>query len=175
MARSLAFGNGTVLICLDRFARVRDIFFPYVGLENHVGGHYAHRIGVWVDGRFSWLDDGSWQIDITCDDTNTGNTRAVSSALGIEITIVDVLQNEKNVFLRKFYILNRSDKDREIRLFFNQQFEIYHSEKGDTAFFDPETNTMIHYEGKRVFLINARHGKKKFDDYTAGIFQIEGK
>ena len=57
MPKSLAFGNGNVLVCTDAYGRVRDVYFPFVGLENHIGGAYAHKIGVWVE-QFSWLDDG---------------------------------------------------------------------------------------------------------------------
>lgn len=175
MPRSLSFGNGSTLVLLDRFARVRDIFFPYVGLENHVGGRLAHRIGIWVDGQFSWLDDGTWKFDILCDDSYSGRTKAASDVIGITVEFTDALHNEKNIFLRRLHVHNTREKAREVRVFFNQQFDIYHAEKGDTAFYDPATHSIIHYEGKRVFLINARHGTKGFDDWTTGVFQLEGK
>ena len=175
MAKSLAFGNGSLLLCIDSYGRVRDLYFPFVGLENHIGGGYAHRIGVWVEGQFSWLDDGSWAIDVRSDIAYTGLTTALSAKLGIEISFTDVLYNEKNIFIRKIKVYNKIDREREIRIFTNHQFEIYHSEKGDTAFYDPATNTIIHYEGRRAFLVNARVDERGFDDYSVGIFQIEGK
>ena len=64
MARFINLGNGEMLIGLDNHGQVRDLYFPYVGLENHVDGHYVHKIGVWVDNRFSWLDDGHWHVTI---------------------------------------------------------------------------------------------------------------
>lgn len=175
MPKSLAFGNGNVLVCTDSYGRVRDFYFPFVGLENHVGGGYAHRIGVWVDGQFSWLDDGSWSIEVRSDIAYTGLTIAFSSRLGIEMSFTDALHNEKNVFVRKIKVHNKSEHEREVRIFINHQFEIYHSEKGDTAFYDPNTNTVIHYEGKRAFLVNALVDGHGFNDYSVGIFQIEGK
>ena len=175
MAKSLSFGNGTTLILTDAYARVRDIYFPHVGLENHAGGSNAHRIGVWVDGFFSWLDDNSWQIDIRSDLAFTGLTTAYSPALALEIHFTDVLSHEKNVFLRKIKVHNRTEREREVRVFFNHQFEIYHSEKGDTAFYEPDTNTVIHYEGRRAFLANALHEGRGISDFTVGIFRIEGK
>ncbi len=175
MAKSLAFGNGTVLVCTDQYARVRDLYFPYIGLENHAGGSNAHRLGVWVDGQFSWLDDGSWVIDVRSDTAYTGLTSASSERLGISLHFTDVLFNEKNIFLRKIKVHNTHSREREVRFFVNHQFEIYHSEKGDTAFYDPENNTVVHYEGRRAFLVNAWQDDHGFDDYTVGIFQIEGK
>ena len=175
MAKSLAFGNGMLLVCLDHFGRVRDLFFPYVGLENHVGGEYAHRIGVWTEGQFSWLDDGTWIISVRADAAYTGIIVAFSAKLGIELYMSDVLYNEKNIFIRKIKVHNKIDRERTIKLFFNHQFEIYHSEKGDTAFYDPATNTVIHYEGRRTFLVNAHTGERGFDDYSVGVFGMEGK
>ena len=175
MPRSLAFGNGSALVLLDHFARVRDFYFPYVGLENHIGTPYAHRIGVFSEGQFSWLDDGSWEINIRSDLANTGLSTAFSKRLGVELHFTDTLSYEQNIFLRKVKVHNRFDSEREIRVFFNQQFEIYHSEKGDTAFYDPATHTVIHYEGQRAFLVNALTDDHGFYDYSVGAFQIEGK
>ena len=58
MAKSVVLGNGKMLIGLDRFGQVKDAYYHYAGLENHVSGHFC-RFGVWVDGRFSWID-ASW-------------------------------------------------------------------------------------------------------------------
>ena len=63
MARALTLGNGSLLVTLDEYGFVRDFYFPYVGLENHVAGE-RHRIGIQVNGVFSWIDDGSWKITI---------------------------------------------------------------------------------------------------------------
>lgn len=175
MPKSLAFGNGRSLVTLDRYARVRDFYFPYAGLENHVGGAYAHRLGVYSEGQFSWLDDGSWAIEMTLDLTNTGLSTARSNRLGVELRFTDVLSNDKDVFLRQIEVENLWDHEREIKIFFNQQFEIASTEKGDTAFYDPLTHTIIHYEGQRAFLANARAGETRFDEYSVGVFQLEGK
>ncbi len=175
MPKSLAFGNGSTLITTDKYGMVRDLYFPYVGLENHIGGHYAHKIGVWVEGKFSWTDDNSWNIETHTDIANTGITSLHSARLEVELHFTDVLDNERNIFLRKIKVQNMAEREREVRIFFNHQYEIYHSENLDTAFYDPMTNTVIHYEGRRAFLMNALHAGKGFDDYTVGIFEIEGK
>ena len=63
MSRALVFGNGRFLVTLDQHGFVRDMHYPYVGLENHVSGN-KHRIGVMVGEDYSWVDDGSWQINL---------------------------------------------------------------------------------------------------------------
>lgn len=176
MSRSLTLGNGNLLVCLDKHAQVRDLYFPYVGLENHVGGHYLHRVGVWVEGVLRWLDHPSWNIEISGDkDTFIGAVTAHNNELGITLDIADLVYNEKNIFLRRVTVHNERSSSREIKIFFSQEFEIYESHRGDTAYYDPISSSIIHYNGRRVFLVNGMYESGGFDDYTTGIFQIEGK
>ena len=177
MPRSLTLGNGNILVCLDKYAQVRDLYFPYVGLENHVGGHDVHRIGVWVDGKLRWLNHPSWEVSVNCDKgALVSNIKARNNELQLDLSFTDAVYNEKDIFLRKVTIYNKSDKTKDIKLYFSHEFEIYESHRGDTSYFDPFSQSIIHYNGRRVFLINGKHGDSNgFDDYTTGIFNIEGK
>jgi len=176
MPKALSLGNGNILICTDKRAQVRDLYFPYVGLENHIGGHYTHRIGVFADYQLNWFDHSNWDIQIrSADQSMLGETTAKNATLGVTLNITDAVYNEKNIFLREVKVTNDSDRARTVKLFFGHEFEIYESHRGDTSYFDPINHTIVHYNGKRVFLINGLSDKGSFDDYTAGIFKIEGK
>lgn len=176
MPKSQIIGNGSLLITFDKNSYVSDFYYPHVGLENHIGHHYFHRIGVWIDGKFSWMHDGSWEIKIESEkETMVGATVAKNNDLGVQIYLSDIVYNEKNIFLRKIVVTNLKDINRTIKIFFNQQFEIYGSQIGDTAYFDPLYETIVHYKGRRVFLINARCDGSRFDDYSIGLFGREGK
>ncbi len=173
---NIVLGNGKTLIGIDNHAQLRDLYFPFVGLENHVGGNFKHRIGVFVDGITSWLSDDEWKVDMQSGfETMSGETKAVNEKIGIELGFEDVLYNEKNIFFRQVTIKNLWAQKRQIKVFFCHEFEIYESRRGDTAYYDGEKNVVIHYKGRRVFLINAKSQGKGFDDYTIGIFGIEGK
>ena len=54
MPRDLPLSNGRLLVMFDREYRIRDIYYPHVGKENHGTGH-VFRFGVWVGGQFSWM------------------------------------------------------------------------------------------------------------------------
>ncbi|MCD5381151.1 MAG: glycoside hydrolase family 15 protein, partial [Candidatus Pacebacteria bacterium] len=95
--------------------------------------------------------------------------------LGITIASRDAVHNEENIFLRHFTVHNLSDKTREVKLFLAQQFSIFESRRGDTGFFDPRVNALVHYKGDTTFLINAMSGKQTFQEYNIGLFGIEGK
>ena len=148
-------------------AKVIAVYFPYVGLENHVDGHHLHKIGVWVDNRFSWLDDGHWHVTINyLKDTMASYLVAVHADLQVQLDFTDTVYNEKNIFLRKVVLKNLSDQNRTIKLFFHQQFEIYQARRGDIVYFDPQTQTVIHYKGCLGFVIYDSHGVLSITYYT---------
>jgi GH15 family glucan-1,4-alpha-glucosidase len=176
MSRSFVLGNGTVLMCFDRYAQVRDFYFPYAGLENHIGSGNVHKIGVWVDGVFSWLSDGGWAFSIDYQkETLASKIFARNDALGVELTFLDVVYNEKNIFLRTVVVKNTTSHKRDVRVFFNHQFQISETTHADTAYYNPSVEAIVHYKGRRVFLVGGLSHEKRFDDYSVGIFKIEGK
>ncbi|MDO8572584.1 MAG: glycoside hydrolase family 15 protein [bacterium] len=176
MPKSLVLGNGNLLITFDKYAQVNDFYFPYVGLENHTGGHYEHRLGVWIDGELNWMGHPHWSTSISSHrNALMGQTKAINKALGVELNISDVVYNEKDIFLRKVKVTNKGISRKEIKVYFNHEFEIYESHRGDTAYYDPINNAVIHYNGRRVFLISGRVDGKPFDDFNTGIFKIEGR
>ncbi|MFN3692602.1 MAG: glycoside hydrolase family 15 protein [Candidatus Paceibacteria bacterium] len=179
MARAITLGNGNMLVGLDYRGQVRDLYYPYVGQTNHVSGasgSYVHRIGVFVDGETSWLDDGEWVVTIgTNSDSVIGHVTAVNERRGVTLVTRDAVHNEHDVFLRHVVVHNDRSEVREIKVFFAQQFRIAESRRGDTALFDPRVSAIIHYKGKDTFLVNAMINDVQFTEYNIGLFGIEGK
>ena len=175
MAKSLILANGNIFVGLDTSGFVRDFFFPYVGYENHVRNE-AHKIGVWQRGKLSWLDSGEWKIDIDLDtDTFVGKMRCFNKETSLELLFTDIVYNEKNIFLRRVIVKNHGIASEDIKLFFHQVFSIYGTGQEDTAYYDPESSSLIHYEGRRVFLIYAQTSDIAFTEYAVGLYGIEGK
>ncbi|MCA9369647.1 MAG: glycoside hydrolase family 15 protein [Pseudomonadales bacterium] len=176
MARALTLGNGKILVGLDKYGFVRDFYFPYVGLENHVSGH-QHRIGVWIEGEFSWIDDGSWDITIGYkNETMVGYLVCKREDLGVSIVMEDIVYNEHNIFVRQVDVYNMRDEPIEVRLFFHQVFLIHESKKRNTAFYDPTHATLVHYKGRRVFVANGKtDAGTGIDAYCVGEYQYGGK
>ena len=63
MPRSFVIGNGNLLVGYDANYDVRDLFFPYVGMENQTVGNVC-RTGFWIDGKFAWVGDPAWKRQI---------------------------------------------------------------------------------------------------------------
>ncbi|HEY4508193.1 MAG TPA: glycoside hydrolase family 15 protein, partial [Candidatus Paceibacterota bacterium] len=84
MPRAVTLGNGHILVGFDGRAQVRDFYFPYVGLENHLGVGQVHRVGVFADGALHWFSNPSWEIRVEYEkETAAGKVTATNAALGI--------------------------------------------------------------------------------------------
>jgi oligosaccharide amylase len=179
MARAATIGNGNILVGFDNRGQVRDFYYPFVGEANHVSGasgSFVHRIGVFVDGRLSWLDDPEWVVSMGSKEGSCATSlEAEHKILGIRLTSTDVVHNEQNILLRHFIVQNLGESERTIKLFLAQQFRISESRRGDTGFYDPRVNAIIHYKGSTTILVNARTKGTPFKEYSIGLFGIEGK
>ena len=174
MPRSLVLGNGNLLVCLDGNAIVRDLFYPHVGQENHVGGH-RHHVGIWVDGTFSWIDDPAWKREVRYQDgTMVGLATLSHEGLGVLLEFHDFVYNERDIFVRKVVVKNRREQEREVRLFFAQEFQVSETAMGNSAFYEPRGNVVVHYKGRRVFRINGRVGTDGISDYAIGTTHFRG-
>jgi len=170
--RDIPVGNGSLLVTFDELYRIRDIYFPHVGKENHTDG-YPFRFGVWTGGEFSWIDGDGWRRELRyLPETLVTAVKLTNETLGLEIVSNDSVVSHQNIFLRRVRVKNLQDAPREVRIFLHQDFRILENKVGDTAFYEPETLSLVHYKGNRYFLINT---EPHFDQFTTGrkAFQAE--
>jgi len=159
MPRDIPVGNGNLLVNFDSDYQIRDAYFPFVGQENHSKGS-PFRFGVWVDGRCSWMGP-EWKKDLRYhDDSVVTKVLLKNDALGLELRCADAVDVDSNIYIRKIEITNLRPEERQVRLFFSHDFHLYGNDVGDTAYFDPQTSTIIHYNANRYFLINCSTSKK---------------
>lgn len=176
MSKALTIGNGQMLVALDAAAQVRDLYYPHVGLENHIGGQLAHRLGVFTAGQLAWLNDSGWSVRVDSEkDSLVGKTEATNTSLQVTLAVTDVVYNEKNIFLRRVSVKNTSSEERVYTIFFHQQFELAESQAAHTAYYDPINKAIIHYRNRRAFLVNTQHHNQGFSDFSTGVFGSEGK
>jgi oligosaccharide amylase len=180
MTRYIVLGNQSLLINIDKWFQVRDIYFPHVGQENHLLGH-AQRIGIYTDGRLSWINEEDWERKPAYkQDTLVSENRTVNREIGIELLLEENVCCQDNIFLRKITIKNLQDRPREIRLFFNNVFHLYGIGIGDTAVYQMDHNVVVHYKRARYFLIGILKSNRKeemtsdIDDYAIGYAEEQG-
>lgn len=177
MARPLVLSNGELHVGINKFGLVHDFYYPYVGYENHAAGKsLRHHVGVWVDGQISWLDEGSWTFSFRYySKALVGHITAKNEYLGILLEFDDVVDAHVSAFMRNIHVVNLRDTSRDIRLFMHQAFVIGDSRSNtDTAQYLPDNDAILHYRGRRAFMISGTVNDASFDQYSIGLFGIEG-
>ena len=174
MPRDLPLSNGSLLVAFDLEYRIRDIFFPHVGMENHAVGH-PFRVGVWTEGAFAWLD-AAWHPTLRyADRTMVTEVEASHEALGVALRFTDAVDFYENVLVRRIEVVNRRPAAREVRVFFHHDFHLKENDVGDTALYSPDTQAVLHYKDDRYFLVNcAVGGKTGIEHYACGQKEIAG-
>ncbi len=178
MARPVMLGNGSLTVGLSEQGLVHDFYYPYVGLDNLTTARSVHhKIGVWVDNTFSWVDDGSWDITVNFEaDALISAIRMQSDKLQVELLFNDFVDHESNTFCRRITVRNQAENQREIRLFTHQVFQVSRSGRADTALFVPDDNYLLDYKGRCSLLIyGEREDGTTFDQFAVGNYGIEGK
>jgi len=179
MGRPLVLSNGELHIGINKYGLVHDFYFPYVGLENHAAGKsLRHRVGVWVDGKVSWLDEPGWEFSFRYfHRALIGHTVARNDEIGILLEFDDVVDANISAFMRNVHVVNMRPVERDVRLFMHQAFDIGDARSNtDTAQYLPDNHAILHYRGRRAFIISATTSDGvPFDQYTVGLFGIEGR
>ncbi|MBX3110616.1 MAG: glycoside hydrolase family 15 protein [Fimbriimonadaceae bacterium] len=146
MPRPVVLGNNRLTVAMDRRHSVRDLFYPEVGCPNHLSAHKV-RLGVWVDGRFEWCDEGAWECHQAYRvGSLVAEARLHNSALELEVTIVETVHPHHDWWARRLTVRNLARWHREVRLFQTHDLRINETDIGDTAFYHPGLGAVVHYK-----------------------------
>lgn len=174
MPRDLPIGNGSLLLAFDSQYRLADLYFPHVGMENHAASRF--RFGVWADGALRWIEHPQWRKTLGyLRDTLVTDVVCESEESALRLNCYDAVDPDANVFIRKIVVRNTRNEKRDVKLFLHHDLNLYGTAVGDTAMFDPEPRSIIHYKARRYFLINASlDGEVGIAEYACGRSGIGG-
>lgn len=169
MPRPLVIGNGKMLMNFDEKLQMRDLYYPYVGQLNHIGGQFS-KVGIWVEDQFSWLDEDGWERSMGYQaESLVTDIIATHQQLGVKLTIADAIHQRETIYLKRVVVENLFGHDREIRLFFHLDLSLSESEVGDTAVYDPLLHTVYHYKRNVYVLANGATPHEGMFQYSVGI------
>lgn len=178
MGRPIILSNGQLAVGLNEKGFVHDFYFPYVGQENLTTSRKIHhKVGIYEDGWFSWLDSDDWHTELAVDaESLTSRITMLNEDRGLRLRFNDFVDSDRNVFCRLVKIQNLRNEQRDIKIFFHQVFEISNHGRSDTAMYVPEGPYLLDYKGRLCLLAYGRNAEgKNFDQYTCGSYGIEGK
>lgn len=175
MPRDIPVGNGELLVTFDQTYRVRDIYYPRIGMPNHTGGH-VQRFGVWVDGQMAWIEEKGWQRELRYKpDTMVSEVTLRHETLGIELQCNDAVDYSSPVFFRRIIVTDLTGEPRDVRVFFHHDISVNGSPVGDTVNYDPASAGLVHYKDDTYFLINGCDDRKcGIDHWATGAKRVGG-
>lgn len=148
--------NGNIAALYDNNFYIRELYYPYLGQYNHsVGGYF--KIGIWHDGKFTWID----QIKDKKIYMDNLIVNAEINWDGLKIKFSDVAIFSHSAIIRKVDVEGQG----YVRTIFYHDFKLNGNEIGDTAFYDPGLDAIIHYKDNTWFLIGSSHN---LYEYTTG-------
>lgn len=172
--RPVVLGNGRILVAYDSRYRIRELFHPQVGRQNHLSGN-AIRLGIWVKGDFSWFDSEEWNLNLGYEPGSLAlRAELANDRLGISIVTEETVSPEANILVRRLFLRTSSGAQGEVRLFSTQHLDIEESDIGNCAFFHPDLGGMVHYKGAHYFLFGGRTVQGGVAQYAAGIRNFGG-
>jgi glucoamylase len=181
MPRDIPVGNGRLLVTYDNRYQIRDVYFPHVGQENHAGasaapqatgpGAHAHP-----KGQLFWTSDPGWTIHQRyLRDTLTTSVSLDHADLRLALYCNDAVDFHRNVMIRRVKIKNLAAHDRVVRLIHHQDFNMFGTKIGDTAYFDPDLRSIVHYRGQRYIMVTFfSSGEQRIDEYATGTSGFHG-
>lgn len=178
MARPVMLGNGQLTVGLNETGLVHDFYYPYVGLDNLTTSRSVHhKIGVWIDGTFSWVDEHAWNIHVDFEeDALVSMVTLRNEDLQVELACSDFVDADVNAFCRRISVKNLSNKYRDIRVFMHQVFQISRAGRADTALYVPDDHYILDYKGRCSLLIYGQLiDGTPYDQFSIGNYGIEGK
>ncbi len=158
MPRDIPVGNGQLLVTFDHQYQLRDLYFPHVGQENHAGAGPC-RFGVYTtlpgrsDEKLAWTTEDGWEIrQRYLRDTLTTSVSLDHKDLKLSLYCNDTVDFHRPILIRRIKINNHAAEDRLVRILHHQDFNMFGTKMGDTAYYDPELQAIVHYRGKRYLM-----------------------
>jgi len=179
MPRDIPVGNGHMLVGFDHHYQIRDLYFPHVGQENHAGGGPC-RFGVWADlpgaagrdrrrQRCCWTSDG-WKIHLAYErDTLTTCVEMEHPHLKLRLRCSDTVDFHRPLMVRRITVTNLHDAPRTVHLYHHNDFHMFGTKVGDTAYYDPKLRMIVHYRERRYITVGFHSdGQVHLDEFATG-------
>src|ERR671919_89657 len=110
MPRDIPVGNGRMLVTFDQHYQIRDLYFPH-----------------------------AWQVrQRYLRDTLTTSVSLDGRDLRLALYCNDTVDFHRNILVRKIKVKNLAHHDRLVQVVHHQDFNMFGTKIGDTAYFDPE-------------------------------------
>src|SRR5439155_9631766 len=104
--------------------------------------------------RLYWTSDEGWTIrQRYLRDTLTTSVSLDHRELRLAMYCNDVVDFHRPILVRKIKVKNMAPHDRTVQVMHHQDFNMFGTKVGDTAYYDPELKSIVHYRAKRYLMV----------------------
>ena len=169
MAREHPLTNGRLFVSFDPSGSIRELTYPHVGKESHVGGRIC-RIGLSSVAGFEWITPEHVLSREYESRAPVVRTRIVLHSLpSLSFLLTDWVDTNDDILYRHLRVENASESEIPLRIFFHFDMDIANSDIGNTASYLSDHGAMLHYKDHFYFLMTTLDGDRpRIDGYACG-------
>ncbi len=143
--RLCVLGNGNLYLGFDPEARTREMFWPVVGLTNHVAEGTENKCLIWYNGGFHDVGGSIWHTQGKYGKGMCFNWRFNHKLMPLSVRMSDCVDPYSPVWARSISV-DCPSTDR-LGLYFKQYYHMGENTTGECGFFDPQAMRLYHYKG----------------------------
>ncbi|MGI6618318.1 MAG: glycoside hydrolase family 15 protein [Bacillota bacterium] len=143
--RLCVLGNGSLFLGFDPKARTREIFWPVVGLANHVGDGADNACLIWYEGAFYQLGGPSWHTQARYGKGMSFDWVFRHKRLPLSVDMSDCVDPYRPVWARTVKVAFRPAA--KVGLYFRQHYHLGENTVGECGFYDVSAGRLYHYKG----------------------------
>lgn len=165
MPRSFVLANDTLYSAWDSRGVMRELCTGGVGGPNHLNGNPI-RFGLFADGKLRWLEDWSWDSDSGYLHNSVGGSCEWKDEAWRVMAEFLIDANLPLIRVR-LTVTNLSEVDKEAKVFVHEDLSIGESDIGDTAMFQPQSQSILHFKERVCIAFGWADGPP--DGFACGI------
>ena len=144
--RKAFLGNGRLCVGFDNDLRLRELFWPKVGLLNHVQEGHGCGLYVWTPGRLRRVGGETWETAGAFEPGMSFKWELRDKDDGLKVTVIDSVDPYLPVWARSVEAAFDGPGD-AVGLFSTQAFALGENTIGEGAAWDREARRLYHFKG----------------------------
>lgn len=175
--RPAVLGNGHFYLGFDATSALREMFYPVIGLENHVAENDRSRL-ITVTGGETWeTGHDNWEASGAYGPGMSFNWELKCRRYPISLYVTDVVDPYRPIWMR--HVRRPSGGDTSDGVYLRLALSLKENTIGEAGFWDPSQRRLYHYKGQ-VWVAGAVLGGEglgrvaKVKDGGASVFGQEG-
>jgi GH15 family glucan-1,4-alpha-glucosidase len=139
-------GNSSLYLGFDKRGWLREMFWPVVGLANHVAEGTENHVMIWYQGRFHVVGGNDWALEGKYGAGMSFSWTLAHQTMPISMLIRDCVDPYSPIWARSITLDNGLDNE-QFGLYFKQYYNLGENTIGECGFWDSSRRRLYHFKG----------------------------